>query len=141
MLLSTAELLKEICEYIHIQKMDSYISSFQQKCAQFTQVFIAYFVGEQQHTLFGEQPPSKIEDYREPLRKFFRDVLVIGSANYQTTLECLLQVCNLVYSDPARSIGAGNLLLLLHETINDKTRFLENGIFGDDLLRARFKSL
>lgn len=141
MLLATAELLKEICEYIHIQKMQHYIPSFHQKCAEFTQLFLAYFVGEQHHTLFPDHPPSSIQDYNEPLRKFFSDILLIATADYRSTVDSLLQLARLVYSDPLRSRGAANLLLLLREAISEKTKFLENGILGDDLLQAHFKSL
>jgi len=54
-LLSSIELMKELIEYFKINKMVSYYQIFEEKCIEFTDKFLRYFIVEYQQIIMGDQ--------------------------------------------------------------------------------------
>jgi hypothetical protein len=86
LLLSSVELMKELIEYFRINKMTTYYAVFQEKCMEFTDKFLTYFIAtDYRQIIMADQTFRSLEDLKDPLKRFFRDIKIVMTASYMHT--------------------------------------------------------
>jgi len=74
---------------------------------------------------------------KEPIKRFFSDIKIIMTASYKHAFQRIWEICEHVYHHSGYEQQIANLLFMLLEMINEDSKYFEESIFGDDILRGK----
>jgi hypothetical protein len=80
--------------------MVSYYPIFQEKCVEFTDKFLRYFIVDHRQLIMADQTFTNLEELKEPIKRFFNDIKILMTANYRHTFQRIWEICAYMYHNP-----------------------------------------